>query len=105
MKIYLAGPMRGLPLYNFPAFESHAAALRASGHEVFSPAERDIALGFDPSRSIEEQGFDLTMAWRWNLEAILACEAIALMPGHEQSQGATLERLNAEALGLQVLRL
>lgn len=105
MKVYLAGPMRGYPLYNFPAFGVAAAALRAIGHEVFSPAERDLAMGFDPERSIEEQGFDLRKAWRWNLEALLACEAIALMKGHEHSEGAKLERANAKALGLTELLL
>ncbi len=40
-KVYLAGPMRGLPLFNFPAFADAAAKLRAQGYDVFSPAERD----------------------------------------------------------------
>ena len=39
MKLYLMGPMAGLPDFNFPAFNKKAAELRALGHHVFNPAE------------------------------------------------------------------
>lgn len=38
-KIYLAGPMSGLPDLNYPAFHAAAAKLRAMGHVVLNPAE------------------------------------------------------------------
>ena len=40
MNIYVAGPMRGYPEFNFPSFHAAAAQLRAAGHTVFNPAER-----------------------------------------------------------------
>ena len=45
---YLAGPMRGKPLYAFPAFDRAAAFIRAQGHMVFNPAEADRARGLHP---------------------------------------------------------
>lgn len=41
MKHYLAGPMSGLPQFNFPAFYAGAADLRGRGYDIVSPAELD----------------------------------------------------------------
>lgn len=90
MKLYLAGPMRGYPLYNFNAFADYADRLRAQGHDVFSPAEKDEASGFDPSR---DQPKELAVYMIDDLPEVLRADAVALMPGWEYSTGATLEAL------------
>lgn len=38
---YLAGPMSGIPQFNFPLFHSAAKHLRAQGFKLVSPAEQD----------------------------------------------------------------
>jgi len=41
MRVYVSGPMSGVPDNNFPLFREAAAALRVRGFEVVSPAELD----------------------------------------------------------------
>jgi hypothetical protein len=100
-RVYLSGPMTGIEAWNFPAFHAAAAALRAEGYEVISPAELDEAedapLG---SRPWEDY-------LRRDLVEMLAggCKAIALLPGHEASRGARLELHVASALGFEVIYL
>jgi nucleoside 2-deoxyribosyltransferase len=112
MKIYLAGPMRGYPEFNFPAFREGARVLREAGHEVFSPAEHDEANGLDVTGSDGNQdaliasGFDLRAALGADLAWICAnAEAVVVLPGWEMSAGATAEAATAKALGLPVLEL
>lgn len=94
MKVYIAGPMTGLPELNFPAFHRVAARLRAQGHEVANPAE----INADP-----------TMGWntcmRRDIPELVTCDAIVLLPGWERSKGATLEHHIARALDMGVREL
>lgn len=116
MNIYLAGPMRGIPEFNFPAFHAAAAKLRQEGHTVFNPAERDIERhGTDISKgnstgSLEqvakEHGFSLRVALGEDLEWICKhADGVALLPGWENSKGALAEKATALALGLQIMEL
>lgn len=106
MKIYLAGPMRGLPLFNFPAFFRAATTLRALGHEVANPAEHDMANGFDPSRDVDDaynaKTFSLSAAFAWDFEQVSQAEAIVLLPGWRKSSGAQAELILAYNLGVDV---
>lgn len=116
MKFYVAGPMRGYPQFNFPAFFAAAERLRQQGHEVFNPAERDVSVhGEDfaeknPTGDIEvatkQHGFSLREALGDDLAFICKeADAIALLPGWQKSKGATAERAVAEALGLEIVEL
>lgn len=91
-RIYLSGPMSGLPELNFPAFHAMAARLRAAGHEVVNPAE----LNPDPAA-------DWNQCMRRDIAALCTCTTLALMPGWETSQGAQLELHIAHRIGLGIV--
>lgn len=91
-RVYLSGPMTGLPDLNFPAFHAHAALLRARGLDVVNPAE----LTPDKSTTWED-------CMRADLAGLTTCDVIALMPGWHTSRGAHLELHIAHRLGLLVL--
>jgi len=114
MRIYLAGPMTGIPHFNYPAFNAAAARLRGSGHEVFNPAEHDIAMhGKDISNpegcaetAAREHGFDRRAALKADLSWICdQAEAIALLPGWQRSSGANAERALATAIDIEIIEL
>lgn len=96
MKLYLAGPMRGLVDYNYPAFHLAAARLRAAGYEVFNPAE--LTFPWDEEGSRKAMGAEL--AW-----ICAESDAVVLLDGWERSLGATAEIATARALGLAVYQI
>lgn len=96
--VYIAGPMRGLPLSNFPIFDQARDRWNAWGYAVISPADLDRAAGFDPTVDPEAVcNLDLGEMIRRDLIAILdnlkpnGSDAIALLPGWENSEGAAAE--------------
>ena len=102
-RIYVAGPMTGYPRWNFDAFAEATEKLRAAGYEVVSPAENDLALGFDPDAPVEDfTEDDYTEALQRDLEIIQTVDAIALLPGWHRSRGANVEVRLAKMLGLPV---
>jgi hypothetical protein len=100
MRVYLSGPMTGIPKYNFPAFHAAAAVLRARGYEVVNPAEDDEREGFNAAT---DQAEPLLHYMQRDLPAVMTCDAIAVLPGWRQSQGAQLEVRVAWDCGLALL--
>lgn len=92
MKLYLAGPMTGVPDLNYPLFISEAARLRALGYEVVSPAEINAD---------KEDGWVHCM--RRDIPELVKCDGIALLPGWTESRGAKVEHYVATHLGLIVV--
>lgn len=107
-RIYIAGPMSGLPDLNFPAFHREAARLRTDGFDVVNPAEINggAAELVAMSDMNEQQMADHWRAcMRNDIAHLVTCDAIVMLPGWERSRVATLEHHIAKALGIAVVCL
>lgn len=89
-KLYLCGPMTGIEQHNHPRFNQAAFELRTWGFQVFNPAEN---------------GLPHDAPWathmRVDIVQLMQCEAVATLPGLENSKGAQLELHIARQLGMR----
>lgn len=99
---FIAGPMRDIDQFNFPAFDIAEEDLTLRGFVVKSPARHDREEGFDPTQN-SLQGFDLKAAFRWNIESILKSDLVVALGGWEGSRGVAIELNVARAIGLPVV--
>lgn len=77
LKIYISGPMTGLPNYNREAFNAAAEELKDKYH-VINPAVLPDGLEYDDYIDIAKI-------------LIKRCDAIYLLPGWQGSKGANIE--------------
>lgn len=110
MKVYLAGPMTGIEDWNFPAFIEGAAQLREAGHEVISPAEHDLELGYVEVKHKDgiphydiTKAFDREVVLAWDCAQIPTCGAVVLLPGWDTSEGVARELATAGEHGIQAI--
>lgn len=89
IKIYLAGPMTGIPDYNYPLFNQVAEQLRTKGYHVENPAENPVP---------ESNSWADYM--RMAIRQMLTCDMVALLPGWSNSRGAAIEHEVATQLGI-----
>lgn len=95
LRVYLAGPMTGLPDFNFPAFHAAEAELLKHYQTVFNPARN-----FDGKTDLPRSTY-----MRKDFEALLQSDVIAVLPGWSKSAGAKAEVLMAAQLGLMALHV
>lgn len=116
MRVYLAGPMTGLPQFNYPAFYAAADALRAIGMDVVSPAEMDDPVIQEASLASVDGNIDTITSHGQSWGDFLArdvklladdgIEAVIALPGWANSRGARLETFVAKAIcGLPIFEL
>lgn len=99
MKIYIAGPMTGLPQYNFVNFTKAKFMWQKLGHEVQTPFDannrvwqKHFGKNFDPYHAICDYGNKVMLdCWKEDINVLLWADVIALLPEWEKSRGARIE--------------
>ena len=101
MKVYISGPMRGVPDENADAFALAAARLVSKGHEALTPF--DVNDRLKTIRAVTDVPAlllgDLSLICKW-------AEAIVTLPDRSPpSLGMAAEVATARAIGIFVLTL
>jgi nucleoside 2-deoxyribosyltransferase len=112
--IYIAGPMRGKPNWNYEEFNRAEGMMSKLGWEVINPATLDTnsretqdldcsSVNFDPDTNSVHREVNRKIMKR-DLDAICdSCDAIYMLEGWQMSQGACAEFYLACALGITIL--
>lgn len=92
IKVYLAGPMTGLPEFNFPTFYKAAEILKAKGFIVENPAEH--------AKNKPQSSWSGYM--RQAIKILVDCDEVYLLPGWGHSSGANEEHNLARILNMPI---
>lgn len=95
--IYIAGPMKGLPEFNYPAFNEAERLLREKGYDKI----------LNPVNHANGVGTNLPYAFyiRESIKDVLQADAVCVLPNWEKSTGAKLEVHIGTTLGLPIYPL
>lgn len=92
MKLYISGPMTGMPDFNHPAFMDAELRLEKAGYIAVNPAGHNFP-----------EGTAWTTYLRLDLMLLLGCDGVALLPNWVHSRGSRLEVHVATELGIPCL--
>lgn len=93
MKLYISGPMTGLPGLNYRTFNEAEKFLRERGYETSNPAQ------------YPDTGDTWENYLKRDLKDLLNCHGVALLPGWQDSKGAMLEHYVGTALAMPAYEL
>ena len=99
--IYIAGPMRGYPQYNYEEFFYWSRMFRTSGYKVLNPAAKDVDKWLDDGWVFSEDEWELVIEedLQWIKDE---ADALFMLHGWEDSEGANMEKELADDLDLPV---
>lgn len=104
MKVYISGKI-GEEVLSDATREKFAKAegmLRLMGHDVFNPTTSGLGKNAEKAAKRYKTSFYKEILI-YDLLALKACDAIFLLPDHEDSPGAAVELAYANAVGIQPL--
>ena len=92
MRVYISGPITGMPDLNRHAFDEMERALRVAGYRPVNP------------HTLPSHSFAADVTWqgymRRDIAALMTCSAIVMLPCWMDSGGAKLEHDLALAVGI-----
>ncbi len=103
MRIYLSGPIAGLALGEAKErFEAASILVKHTGHVPLSPFDIDPWVNCSCENGHVRWGHEWSCYLRADIQAMLSCDGIFMLPDWEKSHGARLELNVAAATGLAV---
>lgn len=90
MKVFITGPMTGLPDYNRDSFDNAAKTIEALGHTPLNPYRQELV---DAGKTWGECVLS-------SLLQLLQADAILALEGAENSTGSTIEQVFAARMKL-----
>ena len=90
MRLYVSGPVTGMPELNRPAFERAASQLH-----------RALECAVEIPHDTVPSDADWQTAMRLSVSAMVRCDGVAMLPGWQSSAGARLEQAVAVAVGME----
>lgn len=105
-RIYVSGPMDGMPGFNYPLFDEAARRLAAKGWEVVNPADIGRLYANRCGKTPAEMAADpaiLANLLKDEISTLRECDAIFLLDGWNDSTGAKTELFHALERNMSVI--
>lgn len=95
MKVYISGPITGTEDYK-ERFRMAEMELRHVGHIPVNPVTISEKLG----KNLPHEAY-----MKRDIEWLITCEGIYMLPGWENSEGAKVEKMIADACGIPEIKV